>query len=74
MISAVTSVVVFVVLGAITVVIGVWGRRNAPHLVATSLPTEDRAKRERMLHRGAWTCQIVGALFAVAGVITTLMG
>ncbi|WP_245773965.1 hypothetical protein [Pseudonocardia ammonioxydans] len=68
------NVVVFVSLGIITVVIGVWGRRNAGHLVPASLPTQDRAKRERTLRRGAWACQIVGTLFVVAGVTTTLLG
>jgi hypothetical protein len=72
MIFSVLSIAVSVLIGASAVLVGLWGRRNAARLVPSTLPADERARRERVLFRGAWACQIVGALFAAAGVLTAL--
>jgi hypothetical protein len=72
MIFSVLSIAVSVLIGATAVLVGAWGRRHAARLVPSTLPADERARRERVLSRGGWACQIVGALFAAAGVLTTL--
>ena len=49
--------------------LGRWGRRSAPTLVPTTYSPERRAKDVRSLRRGATSCLVAGALFAVLGLV-----
>jgi hypothetical protein len=49
--------------------LGVWGRRSAETLALPSVLGENREHRIAVLRRGALTCQIVGVVFAVAGLL-----
>lgn len=68
----VASIIVSVFLGGMVVLIGVWGGRNAARLAPPTLPPGERDKRTRAMRRGAWACQVIGVLFAVAGVVSAL--
>jgi hypothetical protein len=50
------------------------GRRNAADLVSGALSARGRAKKERSLQRGAWLCQVIGALFVALAAIGALTG
>lgn len=63
------SLIVQLVLASTLLVIGYWGRRNHAELVPADLPEDDRARRGRILNRGARTCQVIGCLFAVLTVV-----
>lgn len=69
---AVVNIVGSVLIGAVVVLVGSWGARHAAQLAPSTLPADERASREKTLRRGARFCQVVGVLFAVAGIATTL--
>lgn len=54
----------FLTLAAALVFIGIWAHRDAPALVSLHLETRARAKRERVIRRGAMACYGVAAAFA----------
>lgn len=66
------EIVTSVVVGIVLVVLGRWGSRNALALVPPSLAESERRRRERVLARGAITCQVLGVVF-VAGTLVLAM-
>lgn len=69
---AVVNIVGSLGIGLAVVLVGHWGCRHAADLVPPTLPVVERASREKTLRRGARVCQVVGVLFAAAGIVVTL--
>lgn len=62
------AAVINLVLGALLVVLGWWGVRNAATAAPAALPEHDRKRRARVVRRGAITCQVLAVVFLVVGV------
>ncbi|WP_308259052.1 hypothetical protein [Pseudonocardia sp. H11422] len=60
-------------LGIVLALIGRWGRRNAADLTPSTLPADERHRREGVLRRGGAACQVVGLLFVGAGIVATVL-
>jgi hypothetical protein len=57
------------VLSVVLVLIGGWGRRRASELVPSTLPADVRQKNERVMRRGAWVLQVVGAVLLCCSLV-----
>jgi ABC-type Fe3+ transport system permease subunit len=64
------STAVLLVLAALLVLIGRWGRRNAESLAPRGMPERERAQRAGVLRRGGIACHVVACLLATAGVLS----
>lgn len=58
--------------GVVLLLLGRWGSRRAPELLAQRIDAEEFAVQKRVYARGSFTCLIVGALF-VAGAVLSLL-
>lgn len=68
------TTLVLVGLGAVLVLSGVWGRRNAESLGAVpGMPDDHVHRRTAVMRRGATTCVAVGVVFVVLGVLAPLL-
>lgn len=67
------SGIVALVLAAVLLVVGRWGRRNAAGLVPSSLSASARQDKERVVRRGGTTCQIVATWFVLLGIAELVM-
>lgn len=68
------TTLVFVGLGAVLVLGGIWGRRNATSLgVVPGMPADHVDRRTAVLRRGATTCAAVGVVFVVLGVFAPVL-
>jgi hypothetical protein len=56
------------VVAVVLVLVGNWGWRNAVRLVPQGISTEDRARQERVLRRGAVACYAAAALLVFAAI------
>ncbi|PXY17392.1 hypothetical protein [Prauserella muralis] len=57
------------VLAVLLVLLGRWGLRNADTAVPAALGARERARRARVLRRGAVAAQVVAAAFVVVSVL-----
>jgi hypothetical protein len=53
-------------LASTLILLGWWGRTGAVRAVPAALAESDRARRVRVIRRGAIGCQVCGLLFALA--------
>ena len=60
------------VLAALLFGLARWGRKNSADLVSVALSAESRAKRERVLRRGAMSCYVLAALFVALALLHVL--
>lgn len=67
-----SSAIPMLALAVALVLLGRWGRGNADRLVPAGLGAEERARRVRVLRRGAAASYVVAAVFvafAIAAVV-----
>jgi hypothetical protein len=62
----------FFVLGVILLLLGRWGARRAPELLAERLDAEELVVQKRVHARGSFACQVVGLLFLAGAVLHLL--
>ncbi len=60
-----TTVLIHLMVGAGLVGFGRTSRRHIDRYVPATLPDDERRRRERVLVRGSWACEVVGVVFAL---------
>lgn len=63
---------VFLLLAAALVFVGVWARRDAPALISSYLDERARTKRQRVIRRGGMVCLMLAGVFAAFAVADLL--
>lgn len=69
-----TTVLIHLLVAAGLVGFGHSSRRHIDKYVPASLPEDERRRRERVLVRGSWACQVVGVVFALMVIPTVISG
>lgn len=64
--------ILFMPLAVLLVVMGKWGRANAPLLVTGGLAAKDREHKVDVLRRGALSCYVVAGMVAAVAVLALL--
>lgn len=60
------------VVALVCVLLGRWGQRSAGGLVSVTASPERRAREERSIRRGARSCLVIGALFALLALLSAV--